>query len=213
MQLADLHRLDKEELFCAVTSWQRAREMERLLIVTTRGFARAYPLHILRESIEAPVPLRLDNPLPGLPVALFGARNEDEFLIITRSARGVRWTVRGLDSGGTQVINCGKDDQAATALTAKPGEEIVLMTEDGYGRRLHADWLPIPERPNQKARSLISRRSNLAGAGKNPVLAITTQRILPVLTDSLLLTDSTKTEQAIPLTTDESVQTLFCRSD
>lgn len=209
MQLDDLHRLDREEVFCAVSSWSRTRKMERLLIVTTRGFARAYPLQILRESIEAPVPLRLDDPLPGLPVSLFGVRNDDQFLIMTRAARGARWLVRSLDSRGTQVVNCGKDDQVAVALAAKHGDEVVLITEDGYGRCLLAEWLPIPQQPNQKARSLIARRSSLAGASKDPALVITTDRILPVLAGGLPLADSTKTEKAISLTSDQSVQTLF----
>ena len=213
MELADMQRLEKEETFCALGSWQKAREAERLLLATSLGYARGYPLRILRDSIEAPVPLRLDHPLPGVPVSLFGVSGEEDLLLLTRSGRGTRWPVRALDISGTQVINCGKEDRVRLALPVEAGEEIVLVTEDGYGRRLLPEWLPVPDRPNQKARSLIARRSNLAGAGKDRTRAMTTTAILPLPIDTVPLAHSTKTEQAVHLAADEEVQTLFCLLD
>ena len=209
MRLDDLHRLDKDETFCSLTSWQKAREAERLLIVTSLGVARAYPLQILRDNIEAPVPLRLDHPLPGLPVSLYGVRSADEFVLFTRMGRGTRWPVRALDISGTQAINCGKEDRVKLALPAIQGEEILLITEDGYGRRLLPEWLPVPERPNRKGRSLIARRSDLAGAGEESAWAITNERLTPLASEALPLADSTKTAVILATGDGEIVQTLF----
>ncbi|MFN2206266.1 MAG: Hsp70 family protein [Candidatus Promineifilaceae bacterium] len=212
MELADMHRLDKNETFCAVGSWKQAREADRLLVATSLGYARGFPLRILRESIEAPVPLRLDNPLPGLPVSLFGASGEEDLLLLTHSGRGTRWPVRALDISGTQVVNCGKEDRVRLALPVRAGEDVVLITEDGYGRRLLPEWLDIPERPNQKARSLIARRSDLAGAAKAPTWAITTETIRPIDFSALPLSDSTRTAIALSMGAGERLQTLFGRS-
>jgi hypothetical chaperone protein len=209
MQLTDLHRLEKREIFCTLGSWQKIRGAQRLLIATSLGFARAYPLRILRDSIEAPVPLRLDHPLPGTPVSLIGVSGEEELLLFTHMGRGTRWPVYALDIGGTQVVNCGKEDRVKLALIAQPGEEILLFTEDGYGRRLLPGWVPYPERPNRKARSLIARRSDLAGAGKLGAWAVTSEKILKVSEKDLPLMDSRKTEKAINLVADEKVQVLF----
>ena len=214
MRFADLHRLEKREDFCALGSWQKIRDAERLLIATSLGIARAYPLRILRDSIEAPVPLRLDHPLPGSPVSLFGVSSEEELLLLTRMGRGTRWPVSALDISGTQVVNCGKEDRVKLAMPVQAehvqaGEEILLVTKDGFGRRLLPEWVPVPERPNQKARSLIARRSDLAGAGKAAAWAVTSDKIIPISETKLPLADSTKTEQAFALAADETVQALF----
>ena len=211
MELADMHPLDKNETFCTFGSWKQAREAERLLVVTSLGYARGFPLRILRESIEAPVPLRLDKPLPGLPVTLFGASGEEDLLLLTDSGRGTRWPVRALDISGTQAVNCGKEDRLRLALPVRAGEDVFLITEDGYGRRLLPEWLDVPDRPNQKARSLIARRSDLAGAGKAPTWAITTETVRPIDVDVLPLSNSTRTEIALSIGAGESVQTLFSR--
>jgi hypothetical protein len=211
MELADMHPLDKNETFCTFGSWKQAREAERLLVATSLGYARGFPLRILRESIEAPVPLRLDKPLPGLPVTLFGASGEEDLLLLTDSGRGTRWPVRALDISGTQAVNCGKEDRLRLALPVRAGEDVFLITEDGYGRRLLPEWLDVPDRPNQKARSLIARRSDLAGAGKAPTWAITTETVRPIDVDALPLADSTRTEIALSIGAGESVQTLFSR--
>jgi len=209
MRFADLHRLEKQEAFSAVGSWQKICDAQRLLIATSLGVVRAYPLRILHESIEAPIPLRFDDPLPGLPVSLFGVSEEEEIMVLTRLGRGTRWPVRSLDISGTQVVNCGKEDRVKLALPVQTEEEILLVTEDGYGRRLLPEWLPVPQRPNQKARSLIARRSGLAGAGKAAAWVVTSEKMTPISENNLPLADSTKTEKAVLLAADETVQTLF----
>ena len=123
MQLTDLFRLERRETYCALGSWPKIKKTERLLIVTSLGVARGYPLRILRDSIEAPVPLRLDHPLPGSPVALFGVDDDHELLLLTRGRRGTRWPVRELDISGTQVVNCGKEDRVTLGLPVRLGKK------------------------------------------------------------------------------------------
>ena len=164
MALPDLHRPLERETLSALASWDEIKKAERLLLATSTGFARAYPLGVLQASIEAPVPFRLDNAPPGTAVSLIGVAEQDEFLLLTNEGRGLRLAVEKLRISGTQVLNCGKVDRVRAALVIKMGDEVTLLTADGYGRRLDPCRLEIPEQPNQKGRSLIARRSPLAGA-------------------------------------------------
>jgi hypothetical chaperone protein len=206
MQLSDLHRLAERETLCTFCSWTRAREKERLLLATTRGFARAYPLRVLRENIEAPVPLMLDNPLPGIPVLAGGVQGEEEFLLITANGRGMRWSIQALRLTGTQVVNCGKDDRVTAAELVQPDSELILLTEDGYSRRLLAHWIPFPSIPNRKGKSLIARRSPTVAIARTGRWAVTNQNLLAIHSAQLPLEDSTKSRRLFKLLPAENVK-------
>ncbi len=167
MQLSDQHRMAAQETFCIIGSWSQLREQERLLIVTNLGFARAFPLNILRTNIEGPVPLKLDDPLPGLPVGLLGVDKKSEFMLVTKNGRGLRWPVDALRISGTQVANCGKDDRVVDVVITTPGDELTLLTADGFGRRLLTEWVPVPPGPNKSGKSLIARRSPIVAIIKD----------------------------------------------
>jgi len=206
MSLSDLHRMAKRETLCTISSWTHTRERERLLLVTTRGFARAYPLNKLRPNIEAPVPLKFDHPLPGLPVVALGALNADEFVLITANGRGLRWSIRALRIAGTQVANCGKDDRVTAAVLSQPDEELILLTADGFGRRLLANWTPIPPSANKKGKSLIARRSPVVALAKHNAWAITDKKLILIRSNDLPLEDSTKSRRLFKLEDAEYVR-------
>ncbi len=58
MVISDLHRMAERETLCTISSWTHIREQERLLLTTTRGFVRAFPVPIMRDNIEAPGTLK-----------------------------------------------------------------------------------------------------------------------------------------------------------
>lgn len=195
MQIGDLHKLAPRERICTLASWQAIRETERLLIVTSLGYARAYPLNVLRAGIEAPLPLQFDHPLPGLPVATLGAALDQQFVVVTGSGRGWRWPVSQLSVRGTQAINCGKDDRVVAAALAYAEEELLLLTEDGYGRGLLAEWVPEPPKANQHGRSLIARRSPVIGIGALPLRVVTREPAVVVLDTAVAPDPSTRSER------------------
>ena len=212
MQLSDHHRMAAQETVCIVGSWTQIREKDRLLIVTTQGFARAYPLNILRSNIEGPVPLKLDDPLPGLPIGLFGVDSNSEFILVTSNGRGQRWPVHTLRMSGTQVVNCSKDDRVIDVALAQPNDELILLTADGYGRRLLAEWIPFPEKPKKIGKSLISRRARLAAIAKDAEWILTNRNLMNIIFTDLPLEDSTKSKPLLKLKPQEFITGAFSTS-
>jgi DNA gyrase/topoisomerase IV subunit A len=116
----------------------------------------------------------------------------------------VRWPVKSLRTSGTQAINLDEDDRVTGAVVVGKTDELLLLTADGYGRRLAAEWVFAPEKPNQKGKSLVSRRGDVVGTAvyaKNTALwEITESQILPIDTENLPVEASTKTNQLLKLT-------------
>jgi hypothetical protein len=217
LRLGDLHRLATREVVCAVANWSALRDRERLLIATSTGFARAYPLDVLRGSIEGPAPYQFDSPLPGVPVALAGVGRDDVAVLITESGRGARWPVAALPLIGLQAVNCtrGEGLDRVVAAVAGPGAMVVaVVLADGYGRRLVAETVPQPPKANTHGRSLVARSSPVAGlavvagpavAESTRLLAATDRRLAAVAADGAPIEDSTRTYPLVKLQPAEAV--------
>ena len=203
LDIENIHRFAARETVVAVADWSTAREQERLLLVTSTGFARAYPLDSLRPAIEAPVPLSFDNPPPGVPVLAQGVARDMDVVIVTESGRGARWPLSLIPLTGIQALNPGRDeafDRVTAALAVAPSEEIVLLLEDGYARRLKAGWVPAPLKPNAKAKALAARRVAavaLATAGR--LSLVTDRRLVSADSAGLPLEEGTKTTRLVKL--------------
>jgi hypothetical protein len=163
-------------------------------------------MSILRENVEAPVPYRLDHALPGLPVTTCGADQTDEFVLVTAGRRGLRWSVEELRISGTQVLNCGSEDHLACLALVHAGQELLIITRDGYGRRLLAGWIPFPDKPNRKGKSLVARRSQIAALATDGDWAITDEQLLTIDGSGIPLVESTKTFPLIELLADDQLR-------
>ena len=122
----------------------------------------------------------------------------------------------GLRVSGSQLVNTGPDDRdriVAALLLRDPDADLLLVTADGYGRRLKARSLHQPEKLNAKARSLVARRSPIAGAGVidggETVCVLTTQRIIPLDLSDLPVTETTRARPLLKLAPDETIITLL----
>lgn len=209
LDLASVHPLAARETISAVADWSAAREAERLLLVTSTGFARAYPLEVLRGSIEAPVPFQFDSPLPGVPVRVEGVSRRQSAVIITESGRGVRWPLVDLPLSGLQAINVGRDssfDRVAAALAVGPDSELVLLLADGYARRFRAEWVFAPGKANSKGKALVVRRTVVAALVQTgPVTILTNRRTLVTDSASLFLVEGTKVDKFLVLQDGEAI--------
>jgi hypothetical chaperone protein len=206
--LTDLFQLNELERVTAICLWGEALQKEKLLLVTSTGLIRPYPLDIFRSSVEAPVPLKFSRALPGDPVAALGANDDQQVVALTHEGRAARYPVADLSISGTQAINCGATDRVRTAVVGDTGEGLLLVTADGYGRILQPEWLPVPPKPNSKARSQIARRSAAVALcpAENACL-VTNRRLVSLDPDALLREDSTRTELLLKLEEGEQVET------
>ncbi len=221
-QLSDLHgigqsvenlyRLASREAVCAVVNWTAAREAERLLLVTSTGFARAYPLETLRPSIEAPTPFQFDSPLPGVVVLAQGVARRQDVVIVTERGRGLRWPLARLPLVGAQAINCGQEaafDRVAAARAVEPDGEMVLLLADGYGRRLRAAAVAEAPKANAHGKALVARRAAaVALASVGPLTVVTDRRLLAADGAALLLEEGTKAGRVVRIEEGEKIATV-----
>lgn len=213
LDIENVHRFAAREAVVAIVDWSVARERERLLLVTSTGYARAYPLDALRPAIEAPVPLSFDNPPPGVPVLAQGADRDMEAIIVTESGRGARWPLAKVPLTGVQALNPGRDeafDRVAAALAIRSDEDVVLLLEDGYARRMKAAWIPEPLRANAKAKALVARQAVAVALTKaGPLMVITDQRSLAADSAALPLEASTKAARLVKLAEGERLTSVY----
>ena len=216
VSLRQVFQLGEREVLCTVARWREIKQQEKLLLVTSSGVARPYPTRVMIESIEAPVPLLFDNPLPGVPVFANGAEEADTLLLLSRGGKGLRTTVSQLRGSGTQLMNVGKADRVETAVLCQPNDPVLLFTGDGYGRMLLADSVTQPPKENDKGKSLIARRSDLVAAVPNPndtpLYLLTSQRLLLWENGRLPLDESSKTSRLLELHAGEMVLTVVGHS-
>ena len=206
--LTDLFQLNELEQITTICLWGDALAKEKLLLVTSTGLIRPYPLDIFRSSVETPVPLKFSRALPGDPVAALGANDDQQVVALTHTGRAARYPVAALSISGTQAINCGTTDRVRTAVIAPLGEELLLVTADGYGRILQPEWLPVPPKPNSKGRAQIARRSAaVALCPADNVHLITNHRLVALDPADLLREDSSRTELLLKLEAGEKVET------
>lgn len=178
--VADFYHFGAEEELCTLNQWSALKERPRLLLVTSRGFVRAYVTEAMVPAIEGPVPLAFDQPLPGVPAALLGSQVDDELIVVTEGGRAVRQGVGGLPAAGMPLYNRQPEERIMGAA-AGPGEaEVVLVTADGYGKRLRLAWVPAAGKANTRGKAIITRqpvRAIAPGQLEQPWWVVTTQRL------------------------------------
>ncbi|MCB9420956.1 MAG: Hsp70 family protein [Ardenticatenaceae bacterium] len=209
LKLADTQKLERGETVCSVSKWAEITAVPKLLLVTSQGVARPYPMNVLRENIEAPIPLRFDHPLPGIVITALALDEQKTLVAASRAGRALAYETSGLRLSGTQIYNCGQDDRLVSALLLDDETELALVTVDGYGRRLQSSWVPLAERPNTKGKSMIARRSEVA-ALLQPEAApwlLTNERMVVGEYSRLPLEDSTKSARLLKLRAEEAVET------
>jgi hypothetical chaperone protein len=211
--IESLHPFAPRETVCAVADWSVTWEMERLLLVTSTGFARAYPLEALRESIEAPLPFGFDSPPPGIPVWMQGAARRQDMIIVTESGRAIRWSLADVPLAGIQAINCGREasfDRVAAAIALEPDGILTILLADGYARRFQIGWVFTPSRANVKGKVLVARKSAVVALAVSDLIqVITNQRLLTAETSALPLEESARTHRLVKLDAGESITALI----
>jgi DNA gyrase/topoisomerase IV subunit A len=156
--LGELHHFGPRERVYAVNRWQAIMAQERLLLATSLGYVRAYPTEVIGSSIEAPVPLTFEQPLPGWPIAALGANAGEQLVLLSDGGRGLRRAVSEIPGVGLQLLNRASEEAIVATLVGGTEEELLVVTADGYGRRMPLDDVYRASKTNHPGRVLISRR-------------------------------------------------------
>ncbi len=217
LTILNLYQFEPNEKIITVNDWTTLKTFKRMLIVTSTSYARPYPVDVLRPSIEAPVPLKFDQPLRGVPVAVLGINgDEGDLVVVTRSGKAGRFTQRQLRTSGSQLLNLGAvaDDRVNGVVLAKQEEMFVIVTADGYGRFIQTEWVPIPKKLNIRAKSVVARRNDVIGIGREQDWLATSHWLRRELTDYRIpQQDSTKSYALVDLEKGETIQFVTAVSD
>ncbi len=209
VKMAEVYQMGQKETFCTVSHWRQLKASVKMILVTSLGMVRPYPMRIMQENIETPVPLKFDNQLFGVPVYIHGADGDEALVAVAESGRAVRYGVKSLRTSGTQIFNCGKDDRLSGAILCTLDDHLLLLTEDGYGRSAQAGWVTAPAKNNSKGKSLASRRAKLVGVTMGATQVLTNQRILAMDGTAVVPVNTTKTEMLVELEEGERIQATF----
>jgi hypothetical chaperone protein len=211
LAITNLHQFEQNEKIVNLSNWTRLKSQQRLLLVTSTGYARPYPLDVLVPSIEAPVPLKFDQPLPGVVVAVRGLNgNEGELVLVTRTGKAARFAQSVLRTSGVQLLNLGTvlEDRVNGVTLAQPDDELLVVTADGYGRFLLTTQIDAPDKLNAKPKSIIARRSDVVGIGREGD-RVATSLWLTRLNDVQIPRDNaTKTYPLLALQENETIRSL-----
>jgi DNA gyrase/topoisomerase IV subunit A len=159
LQAGAYYQLRPDEIFTSLSRWQSVKVGEKLLLATNKGFVRAYPMAGLVEAIESPTAFQFDQPLPGVPVSALGMGLEDQLVMALDNGRAVRFPLAAIPTLGMAAINRRNGERVVAAFACMEQDELLLLAADGYARRLVAEWIPVPPRPNAPGKALISSRT------------------------------------------------------
>jgi DNA gyrase/topoisomerase IV subunit A len=208
--LPELYHFGPREKLFAVARWSHLKQHEKLLLATSLGFVRAFPMDVLVNAIEAPVPLTFERPLPGWPVAACGANQGEQVILVTEHGRAVRFPLDEIPAIGLQALNRADDDTVLAPLVTASEAELLLLTDRGYGRRLPANAVFRAEKANSHGRVVLSRAPVRVAAALPPhgrPAVLTTNGLARVEAAAIPLeAESTRSQRLLRLDEDEEVR-------
>jgi DNA gyrase subunit A len=156
----------------AVQATRDFKEGRYLVFATRKGMIKkteflAYNTPIKADGIIA-IKIRADDEL----VAVRRTSGEDDIIMVSRSGQAARFNedqVRpmGRDTAGVRGMNVARGDNRVLAMdVVRPDTELLVVTENGYGKRTAIEDYPVKGRGTMgvKTISLTEKKGGLAGA-------------------------------------------------
>ncbi|MGH2762735.1 MAG: DNA gyrase subunit A [Thermoleophilaceae bacterium] len=156
----------------AVQATRQFNEGRYLVFATRKGMIKktefgAYNTPIKADGIIA-IKIRDDDEL----VAVRRTGGEDDIIMVSRSGQAARFNedqVRpmGRDTAGVRGMNVDRDDNRVLAMdVVRPDTELLVVTENGYGKRTAIEEYPVKGRGTMgvKTVGLTEKKGGVAGA-------------------------------------------------
>ena len=170
--LVNLLPLREGERVQAVLATRDFKEGKYLVFATRKGQIKkteflAYNTPIKADGIIA-INIRDDDEL----VAVRRTGGDDDIIMVSRSGQAARFNedqVRpmGRDTAGVRGMNVSRGDNRVLAMdVVRPDTELLVVTENGYGKRTAIEEYPVKGRGSMgvKTISLTEKKGGLAGA-------------------------------------------------
>ncbi|MGH2743917.1 MAG: DNA gyrase subunit A [Thermoleophilaceae bacterium] len=170
--LVNVLPLREGERVQAVQATRDFNEGRYLVFATRKGMVKktefgAYNTPIKADGIIA-IKIRDDDEL----VAVRRTSGEDDIIMVSRSGQAARFNedqVRpmGRDTGGVRGMNVDRGDNRVLAMdVVRPDTELLVVTENGYGKRTAIEEYPVKGRGTMgvKTIGLTEKKGGLAGA-------------------------------------------------
>ncbi len=187
MALGDLHHFRSFEEVTTAVPWQGMSEHAYMTLVTSRGYARSYKMDQLQERIENPAPYQFDHQLEGVPIAALGTNKGGEEIVIANNhgrCLCLPTSERRLYLRGLQAINWRDGERVMSAIVrpmaATVPVEFLLITDEGYGKRLSFPNLYRATDANKRPPILASRKlTQKVVPYSDRLTLVTSQRLIP----------------------------------
>ena len=170
--LVNLLPLREGERVQAVQATRDFKEGKYLVFATRKGQIKkteflAYNTPIKADGIIA-IKIRDDDEL----VAVRRTSGDDDIIMVSRSGQAARFNedqVRpmGRDTAGVKGMNVSRGDNCVLAMdVVRPDTELLVVTENGYGKRTAIEDYPVKGRGSMgvKTIGLTEKKGGLAGA-------------------------------------------------
>jgi DNA gyrase subunit A len=170
--LVNVLPLREGEFVRAVLSTRDFTEGKYLVFATRKGQLKkteflAYNTPIKADGIIA-IKIRDDDEL----VAVRRTSGDDDIIMVSRSGQAARFSEKqarpmGRDTGGVRGMNVSRGDNRVLAMdVVRPDTELLVVTENGYGKRTDIEEYPVKGRGTMgvKTATLTDRKGGLAGA-------------------------------------------------
>ncbi len=165
--IAGLYQFRPLEEVTAGAIWRNIADASHLTFVTSRGFARSLNMQQISDRIESPAPYKFDHSPPGVPIGVYGTNIEDELVLLNDGGRLLRYpcSETRIRYKGIQAMNWKEGESIISSLQVTPdqfGNELVVVTANGYGKRLDYHNIPLAEKHNTRPSQVIARKPTVA---------------------------------------------------
>ena len=136
--LINLISIEQRERITAIVCVPKGVSRDYMIVATRKGEVKKTPMsefEVVRRQGLIAMNLEEDDELIGAKMA----RANDEILFVTALGQAIRFTVEELrsasrTSGGVRGIRLGKGDTAVSLNIARDGNDLLVVTEYGFGK-------------------------------------------------------------------------------